>query len=112
MTNRYNIQTHPQLAKMSFPSRRLTYTRHALERLADKGATRQETLTISPGDVVEIEISYAQLSKLVVRQRQCSEWDRVMVLVPDTNTGWKVITCWLNHHTDNHKTLNKSRISA
>jgi hypothetical protein len=112
MTKRYNIQTHPELARMSFPSRRLTYTRHAIERLSAKGANRLDTLTIQPGDVVEVEISYAQLSKIVVRQRQCNQWDRVMVLVPGHGAEWKVITCWLNHHTDNHKTLNRARISA
>ena len=109
---RYNIETHPQLAKMSFPIRQLIYTKHALDRLSAKGANRLDTLTIQPGDVVEVEISYAQLSKIVVRQRQCANWDRVMVLVPEGSSQWKVITCWLNHRTDTHKTLNKARISA
>lgn len=109
--NRLNIATHPELATLSRPRAPLTWTRHAMERTGTKGVTHSTSIVIAAGDVVEAEVSYGKVTKLVVRQSQCPQWDRVLVLVP-RDGGFTVVTCWLNHKSDTHKTLNRTRLSA
>lgn len=110
---RLNVQTHPQLATVSRPRATLTWTKHARERVRTKGVRFDESVLIEAGHVVEMELAFngSLVTKLVVRQPQSPDWDRVLVLVPN-GEGWTVVTCWLNHRKDTHKTLNKSRISA
>ena len=108
---RLNIATHSELATLSRPRAALNWTRHAMERTRTKGVNHSTSILIAAGDVVEAEVSYGRVTKLVVRQAQCPQCDRVLVLVP-RDGGFTVVTCWLNHKTDTHKTLNRARLSA
>lgn len=107
----YNVQNTPKLAQIHFTTKSLRFTRHALTRAADKGVEFDSLLAIKAGEVVELEMKEKTLTKVVVRQAQCSEWDRVLVVVPSGN-DWLLITCWLNHKSDNHKTLDQSRLAG
>lgn len=108
---RLNIQTHPELADLTFAARPVTYTRHAKDRASAKSVTLSKSIYISAGDVVELELAGRRLTKLVVRQTMNQQVDRVLVLVP-TGEGWTCITVWTNHKNDNHATLNRTRLSA
>lgn len=108
---RLNVQLNPELSLITRPRAALTWTRHAQERVRTKRVEFSESVQIEKGQVVELELTHQRVSKLVIRQAQCPDWDRVLVLVPN-GEGWTVVTCWLNRKTDTHKTLNRSRISA
>lgn len=108
---RLNIQTHKELASLSFAARPIVYTKHAKDRALAKGVTLSKSMHISAGDVVELEIVGGRASKIVVRQSMGADKDRVMVLVPNGD-GWTCVTVWTNHKSDNHATLNLARISA
>jgi hypothetical protein len=70
------------------------------------------TIEIQAGDVVELELVDNKTSKVVVRKAVSPTKHLVLVLVPRAGKEWTVVTCWLNAATDNHATLDKSRLSA
>ena len=112
MVTRYNIATHPKLAEMFCEERRLSSTNHASARAIEKGIMMPPTITIAKGEVVECEVVANKVTKIVVRRKvKNSRRDIVLVLVPQSDC-WRVITCWTNDRSDNHATLNKSRLSA
>lgn len=109
---RYNIATHPKLSEFHCTERRLSCTHHASMRALEKGILMPPSIAIAKGEVVECEVTAGKVTKLVVRRRvKNSQRDIVLVLVPDVDC-WRVITCWTNHRSDNHATLNKNRLSA
>jgi hypothetical protein len=108
---RYNIQTHPQLADMTCTARPVTYSRHAHDRARTKRVPLLPIIAVDAGDVVEAEESYGRLSKVVVRQRLDARRDRVLVLVPDGDR-WFCVTVWANDVNDKHATLNLGRVTG
>ena len=111
MMQRYNVQIHPKLADMACATRPVTYSRHALDRARLKRVTLLPLVTIAAGDVVEVEITDAVTTKIVVRQRLDTRRDRVLVLVPDGDQ-WFCVTCWANDIDDTHATLNLGRVTG
>jgi len=107
-----NIATHPELAKYSLGKVHLSYTAHAQARSVEKNINIQAIELISAGSIVEIETLGTAVTKIVARLAHDSEYDKVLVLVPVNKVSYRVITCWLNHKLDMHKTLNKERLSA
>lgn len=108
---RLNVQTHSELASVSIGARPVTYTRHAKERAREKQVLLAASVHVSAGQVVEMEVSFNRVSKLVVRQPLRAGLDRVLVLVPNGN-GWTCVTVWTNRTEDTHRTLSRARISA
>jgi hypothetical protein len=109
---RFNVATHPKLAKMTCIQKALVFTQHASQRALEKGVLVPRFLTIQEGEVVEVELVANQLSKLVMRRAMNKDHDLVLVLIPRDRDTWTVITCWLNRKEDTHRTLRKDRLSA
>lgn len=109
MMHRLNVQTNPELADISCNAKSVTYSKHAVERAADKRVSLIGAIVISRGDVVEAEVENGRVIKLVVRQPLDSKRDRVMVLVP-VKSGWYCVTLWSNSKDDKHLTLQHSRL--
>ena len=105
-----NIATHPELAGFKLPAGTFSWTRHATERSKQKQVCQISAVPVR-AQVVECEIEGSVVRKVVARYSQCSEWDAVLVLVPGRKKRWTVLTCWLNHRTDTHKTLNYARVA-
>lgn len=109
---RLNIQTHPKLADLTCVRKSLVFTKHASERAIEKQVLAPRSIEIQAGEVVEAELEGSRITKLVVRRAMNKEQDLVLVLVPKDKETWMVVTCWLNHKDDTHKTLKKGRLSA
>lgn len=107
--HRFNVQTNPELADIACRAKPVTYSKHAVERAADKRVNLIGAVIISRGDVVEAEVENGQVTKLVVRQPLDSKRDRVMVLVP-VKSEWYCVTLWSNDRDDKHSTLQHSRL--
>lgn len=111
---RLNIATHPELATFHMAEVSLTPTRHALERASSKGVRLPSRLKVARGQVVEVELDQLKrVTKLVVRfpSKVSIGLDDVLVIVPVSAGLWTIVTCWTNHCTDTHKTLNLSRVA-
>lgn len=108
---RRNIATSPELGQMSLGLLSLAWTRHAQERTIQKNVNYVSHMTVSAGDIVELESDGSRVTKVVVRLAGSSR-DHVYVLVPKTRTHWLVVTCWTNRKDDTHKTLKLERLSA
>jgi hypothetical protein len=78
------------------------YSKHAESRCNEKGIRLQGRIT---GKAFECEYSEGRLTKLALRCKYSDSHDLCVVI---SNTGI-VITAWLNHKQDNHKTLDTSR---
>jgi len=111
MSKLLNVQVHPELKSYSLGRVTLSYTRHAAEQANKKGVKVLQHLDIIQGSVVEAELdSRNTVIKLVVRVKQDSINDAVFVVAPKSKGFCVVITCWLNHFDDTHKTLRKERL--
>jgi hypothetical protein len=88
----------------------LSYTQHARQAAKNdrygEPEDLPETVSILPGQVIELEIAGGRLQKLVVRIPYDSEVDLCLVLSLETERA-SVKTLWLNLVTDNHSTLRR-----
>lgn len=80
-------------------------SRHAAERLKEKGIELPERIPFRACEVVEVTQKDRALYKFLVRFTHDEGRDTCLSLSPKG----KVITCWMNERTDQHKTLHKSR---
>lgn len=87
---------------------KLEFTKHALERAATYGCTKQLPAQINWADIhiFEIGIVDGVLDKVVARLNFDNKNDVVFVLSAGNR---KVRTLWLNRKTDQHKTLDLSK---
>lgn len=109
---RFNISTHPDLCKFSLPILHVRPTAHAVKRAEEKGISIPDYLKVD-GFVVELESYGRTVTKLVIRIPQSHGWDFVYVLAPNViDKCWTLVTCWKNHESDQHSTLDLKRISA
>lgn len=109
---RLNVATNPELARISLGIVRLRWTSHAMEQASRKGIPAAlETIQCPAGSVVELEESYGRVTKYVVRLPLNGNWDKVLVLVPDYDNIYVVVTIWKNEVNDTHKSLRFCRIS-
>ena len=108
-----NNQLNPELNDMELGHVKLIYSKHALERAAEKQINLIYSANIVKGSIVETyEDSNNMVRKIVVRVRYDNEMDMVLVLAPAGEPKKaKVITVWLNHVNDNHKTLKLKSIN-
>lgn len=113
-----NVKLNPELANIDLGTIGLKYSYHALRRCTEKHIRPVYQVTAEAGSVVEIERdTYLNKTvKIIVRIKYSNNYDLVLVLVPKrdyyVDGSLFVKTCWLNHKTDNHSTLNLSRLSA
>lgn len=109
---RLNVATSSELSRIGLGRVSLRWTQHAKEQATRKGLDSYYTvLQIFPGSVVEIEESYGRVTKYVIRLPHDSNTDKVLVLVPDHDNVYVVVTVWKNDKHDTHKTLRMGRIS-
>ena len=81
-------------------------SQHASERMIEKGIKPFNTIS---GNLFEITIGEkGHPIKFGVRTSYNSEWDLCCIVA----CGGKLITCWLNHKSDSHRTLDISKYCA
>lgn len=114
LTQVLNVATHPVLASLNLGSVSLTWTQHALDRALDKRVCVTCFETIGPGSIVELERVGNKTVKLVIRlkNKRNPNFDDVLVLVPACEGLFRVVTCWRNHKSDKHASLNLERIAS
>lgn len=93
--------------------RRLAWTNHALERCRQYGIHRSEVINLDRFEPVEIEITRERgICKIVMRgPSQRTGQHLVIVLIP-ARDRWTVKTCWLNHESDQHATLDATKYAV
>lgn len=87
---------------------RLRYTQHALRECnRDRyGAFEPpDTLDVTAGTPIEIELCNGRVVKAVYRAQFDDEFDVVLVINPDG----LVRTAWLNRRDDHHRTLDRAK---
>lgn len=77
-------------------------TRHALDRAVTKGINLP---LVATGSAFEVEIIGGRVTKLAVRCPYSSTHDLCLVI----SREGALITCWLNHKQDTHRTLDTSK---
>jgi hypothetical protein len=109
-----NVQTDSRLANLRIGDVEMDWTRHALEQAIKKGVQAHTKLILEEGSVVELEYVTSMEVKMVVRIHSTlsPRYDEVFVLIKNKrHNKVRVITCWLNHISDNHSSLNLKRIA-
>lgn len=109
----YHKETGLPLNKVSFQMGTvpLRYTRHAEEaaRTDRYGFIKlPKFVNTDRAEVVEVEVTYGKIDKVVYRANYSEEADIILVI----GRGGVVRTVWLNLKSDKHKTLDKSRYIA
>ncbi len=79
-------------------------TRHALESAQSRGFRAPRTIPVG-ATPIEVEVgSHGSVDKIVYRFEWSTSHDMVAVV-----RGNRLITCWLNHKNDGHKTLDRTK---
>lgn len=86
----------------------LRHSHHArMEALID-GVELPSAILVEECKVFEVGMQEGRVAKLGLRLKYNKIYD--LCLVIDTNKyPWKVITCWVNHRDDTHKSLCRNR---
>jgi antitoxin component of MazEF toxin-antitoxin module len=98
----------PKNVKMLSGVLNLRYSQHAARAASDDRygfMELPETLDVTHGTPVEIEVNFGIITKAVYRAGYDDELDMVLVVQPD---GF-VRTVWFNKKTDKHKTLDRAK---
>lgn len=86
-------------------------TRHAMERMNQLYLPSNLHKAVAYGEIIEAEFDNGKLIKIVTRlPHRTREADicSAILVNPDDRFGiLRVKTIWLNHHNDNHSTINK-----
>lgn len=77
-------------------------TRHALDRAKEKGIELPKYIK---GSCFEVGLIGDGIQKIAIRCRYSDTHDLCLVLSRDAS----LITCWLNHVSDTHRTLDTSK---
>jgi hypothetical protein len=88
----------------------LSWTRHAEKARKDDRYGEIPAFTslpLSSFSVVEVGMENGRVAKIVVRGRYTKEKDVIFVLIP--GKVYTVKTVWINLHSDQHKTLDRSK---
>ena len=113
----YNVATGiPKYVKGSVPTgiKEIKYSRHAENRFYDKNGHIQppQFLNFAECALVEVTMIGNVVDKVVLRKGYNETHDLVAVVIPTSHKKvWFAKTVWLNHKTDNHSTLDKSRFN-
>jgi hypothetical protein len=82
---------------------RFELTRHAAERVREKGIRLPSTIPFQRVEVVEVTKVGPRIDKFLIRFCHGDENDVCM----SVGANGRVPTCWLNSKTDRHETLNR-----
>ena len=110
----------PKRIRGSVPKgiKEIVYSRHAEGEFYDKNGhiSPPNRLNFAECEVIEVTIFGTTIDKLVLRKPYNETHDLVVVVIPALGAAdkkkWFAKTVWLNHKTDTHKPLDKSRVPA
>ncbi len=97
----------PWVSRIDLGTVGLIWTTHALERAAAKNVARTFVLDLK-GVVEATRNENGAIVKLLVRVPR-GDWHDCYVVSHVKEGQWVVVTCWRNHKTDTHRTLNRSQ---
>lgn len=105
----YHRDIYIPKVKFSDKNYPVSYGKHALEAAeTDRYGLIKlpKTVNMINVQIIEIEIKYSRIEKVLIRMPYNNHLDLCMVIIPDR---FFVKTVWLNAHDDKHKTLDESK---
>lgn len=84
--------------------RRVHLSKHAMEQAQKRGIKLLSSRILDNlklENIIDVQVDNKGAIKFLVRFRYAGEYDMVVVIT----LGGVVVTCWLNHKYDTHKTL-------